>query len=83
LGAASLPPGAPGVLDYATIVKSLFHAGAAANFYRKFGTEEFLDRMRWYMAECDAALARQEALTDLHQALRPLWVKAGLAADRL
>jgi len=82
LGAASLPPGAPGVIDYATIIKSLFHAGAAANFYRKFGTAEYLERMRWYVGECDAALSRQEALGDLAQALRPLWLKAGLGADR-
>jgi hypothetical protein len=81
MGASSLPPGAPEVLDYATIVKSLFYAGAAANFYRKFGTAEYLDRMKWYLGECDAALSRHEALADLRDALRPLLVSAGLVAD--
>jgi len=81
MGASSLPPGAPEVLDYATIVKSLFHAGAAANFYRKFATAEYLDRMKWYLLECDAALSRHDALANLRDALRPLLVSAGLVAD--
>ena len=70
-GAAPVPHRAPEALDYATVVKSLFYAGAAANFYRKFCTPEHVERMKWYLRECESVLARHETLAQLRDALAP------------
>jgi len=57
------------VFDYANLFKSMFYAGAAANFYRKFGDSVHLARRDWYLRDCDQILARHERLAPLRELL--------------
>lgn len=52
-------------LEAAAIVKSLFYAGSAANFYRKFNDDARLDALTGYVRTAERLLARTPAYDDL------------------
>lgn len=52
-------------LEAAAIIKSLFYAGSAANFYRKFDEKDRLDALVWYVSTAERLLARTPAYADL------------------
>ena len=69
------------VFDYANLFKSMFYAGAAANFYRKFGNPAHLARCDWYLRDGDQILARHERLAQLRgllsAKLEPIFSRGG------
>jgi len=67
--AEPIPHRAPEAADYAACFKNLFYAGAAANFYRKFGGHVHLRRMEWYVQDCLVLMGRHESLRRLHELL--------------
>jgi phospho-N-acetylmuramoyl-pentapeptide-transferase len=69
IGAPALAPRDPETFDYAAVLKDLTLGGAAANFHRRYGGDEHLDSMRWYVSDCMKIAERHAALHDLTQAL--------------
>jgi UDP-N-acetylmuramyl pentapeptide phosphotransferase/UDP-N-acetylglucosamine-1-phosphate transferase/aminoglycoside/choline kinase family phosphotransferase len=69
MGATALPPRDPETFDYAAVLKNLTLAGSAANFYKKYGGDEHLGRMRWYLSDCMKIAERHAALHDLARSL--------------
>jgi aminoglycoside/choline kinase family phosphotransferase len=65
----TVTPTAHEVFDYANLFKSMFYAGAAANFHRKFGDPEHLRRRDWYLRDFDRVAARHPALARLRRLL--------------
>jgi phospho-N-acetylmuramoyl-pentapeptide-transferase len=63
--------------DYASLAKSLTYAGAAINFYQKFGGDYHLQRMAWYLQHGLEALGRHTSLGPLNLLLSP-WLKRAL-----
>jgi len=57
--------------DYASLAKSLTYAGAALNFYNKFGGEYHLQRLDWYLRHSLSLLGRQAQLSPLRRLLGP------------
>ena len=74
--AQPVPHRAPEAADYAALFKNLFYAGAAANFYRKFGGQVHLRRMEWYLRDCTALMARHDQLRELRRLLEPTLQRA-------
>lgn len=73
---ATAPPALtvhPQPLEAAAIVKLLFYAGSAANFFRKFEESQRLDAMEWYLDTADRLLARNQEYRELAAALRHCW----------
>jgi phospho-N-acetylmuramoyl-pentapeptide-transferase len=64
----------PRALDYASLSKSLTYAGAALNFYSKFGGEYHLQRLKWYIRHCLSLLRRNLPLAPLQRLLGP-WLE--------
>lgn len=60
-------------LEAATIMKMLFYAGAAANFYRKFEDGARLSAMEWYLRTTETLLAEHIEYLELAQLLRQYW----------
>jgi phospho-N-acetylmuramoyl-pentapeptide-transferase len=75
LPAAALPLLAvqPAALAPAAIMKLLFYAGSAANFYRKFEEGTRLTAMEWYLQSADRLLWRTPAYHELGHLLRACW----------
>ena len=71
-----VPVRAPEAADYAALFKNAFYAGAAANFYRKFGGSVHLRRLEWYLHDCLAIMARHERLRALQELLEPTLERA-------
>jgi len=70
---AAAPPAltvSPAALEAAAIMKLLFYAGAAANFYRKFDEGARLDAMDWYLRIADRLLLHNGDCYDLTETLR-------------
>jgi len=63
----------PEALEAAAIMKSLFYAGSAANFYRKFEETYRITLMEWYLRTADRLLLHNPAYHDLAAALRHCW----------
>ncbi|HEY3378571.1 MAG TPA: phosphotransferase, partial [Armatimonadota bacterium] len=63
----------PEALEAAAIMKLLFYAGSAANFYRKFEEGARLAAMEWYLRTADALLSRNPEYRELSTALRLCW----------
>ncbi|MHB9108754.1 MAG: phosphotransferase [Armatimonadota bacterium] len=73
---ASAPPAltiSPPALEAAAIMKLLFYAGAAANFYRKFEERHRLDAMDWYLRTADRLLLHNGDYYPLAETLRRCW----------
>lgn len=58
-------------LDYASLSKNLTYAGAALNFYSKFGGDYHLQRLDWYLRQCQLLLGRHSPLGPLRRLLGP------------
>jgi phospho-N-acetylmuramoyl-pentapeptide-transferase len=56
---------------YATLLKCLVYAGAAANFLGKFGGEHHIHRLRYYLEKCDSLMGRWGPLRPLGRILAP------------
>jgi Ser/Thr protein kinase RdoA (MazF antagonist) len=63
----------PEVLNAAAILKMVFYAGSAANFYRKFEDGARLDAMEWYLRTAERLLAAHPASADLTELLGSCW----------
>ena len=61
---------APEILDAAAIVKLLFYAGSAANFYRRFEDARRLNVMDWYLRTADRLLLRHREYYALAETIR-------------
>jgi len=73
---AAAPPAltvAPDALEAAAIMKLLFYAGAAANFYRKFEEGARLDAMDWYLRTADRLLLHKNDNYNLAEIVRRCW----------
>jgi len=73
---AAAPPAltvSPSALEAAAIMKLLFYAGAAANFYRKFEEGHRLDAMDWYLRTADRLLLHNGEFYPLAETLRRCW----------
>jgi phospho-N-acetylmuramoyl-pentapeptide-transferase len=73
---AAAPPAltvGPDALEAAAIMKLLFYAGSAANFYRKFEDGARLDAMDWYLRTADRLLLHNSDYYDLAETLRRCW----------
>jgi phospho-N-acetylmuramoyl-pentapeptide-transferase len=57
--------------DYASLSKSLTYAGAATNFYAKFGGSYHLQRLEWYLGNCLHLLNGHAPLGPLRHILAP------------
>ena len=68
-------------LEAAAVIKLLFYAGSAANFYRKFEEGYRLRLMEWYLRTADRLLCRTPAYHDLANALRHCWENLAPARD--
>ena len=75
-----LPAAAPATLtvrrealEAAAIMKLLFYAGSAANFYRKFEETNRLSLMEWYLRTADRLLLHTSAYHELAETLRRCW----------
>ncbi|NIM05755.1 MAG: phosphotransferase [Armatimonadetes bacterium] len=64
----------PRALDYASLAKSLTYAGAALNFYNKFGGQYHFQRLEWYIRHCLSVLGRHAPLSPLRRLLAP-WLE--------
>jgi len=62
----------PEIMEAAAIVKLIFYAGAAANFYRKYEEGRRLLAMDWYLHSADRLLSSHSAYRDLADLLRNL-----------
>jgi phospho-N-acetylmuramoyl-pentapeptide-transferase len=60
-------------LDAAAVLKLIFYAGSAANFYRKFEEGQRLAAMEWYLQTADRLLTRTPAFRELNDVLRSSW----------
>ncbi|MHB9024012.1 MAG: phosphotransferase [Armatimonadota bacterium] len=60
-------------LHAAAVLKMLFYAGSAANFYRKFEEGYRLTAMEWYLQTADRLLARYPDYSDLSEVLTRSW----------
>ncbi|HEY3376933.1 MAG TPA: phosphotransferase, partial [Armatimonadota bacterium] len=60
-------------LHTAAILKMLFYAGSAANFYRKFEEGYRLTAMEWYLQTADRLLTRYADYSDLGDVLTRSW----------
>jgi phospho-N-acetylmuramoyl-pentapeptide-transferase len=80
IGAPPLEPRDPETFDYAAVLKNLTLGGAAANFHKRYGGDEHLASMRWYLSDCMKIAERREALHDLTQALEEKLGRALAAA---
>jgi hypothetical protein len=63
----------PDILTAAAIIKMLFYAGSAANFYRKFEESGRLTAMEWYLRTADQLLLSNPEYFELAQILRRCW----------
>ncbi|OPZ86865.1 MAG: Phosphotransferase enzyme family protein [bacterium ADurb.Bin429] len=63
----------PGALEAAAILKMVFYAGSAANFYRKFEDRARVDAMEWYLATAERLLARRHDAGELTDLLGACW----------
>jgi len=59
---------------YADLAKSLTYAGAAWNFYNKFGGQYHLQRLEWYLTHALSLLTAHPSLRSLRAKLRP-WLR--------
>ncbi len=67
---------------YAALFKCLVYAGAAANFLHKFGGEHHLQRLHYYLHQCQAILQAWQPLRPLGLLLAPRFRAARGAASR-
>ena len=58
------------MLNAAAIIKMIFYAGSAVNFYRKFEDGERLSAMDWYLFSTDSLLERETEFNKLSRFLR-------------
>ncbi|HOS42612.1 MAG TPA: phosphotransferase, partial [Armatimonadota bacterium] len=63
----------PEALDAAAILKMVFYAGSAANFYRKFEDRARVDAMEWYLRTAESLLARRDDAGELRELLGACW----------
>jgi len=60
-------------LETAAIMKLLFYAGSAANFYRKFEEGDRLIAMEWYLQSAERLIQHYRAYSELGEVLRRCW----------
>ncbi len=63
----------PSTLEAAAILKMIFYAGSAANFYRKFEDSARLDAMEWYLRTAERLLTRRPDAGELTDLLAICW----------
>lgn len=60
-------------LETAAIMKLLFYAGSAANFYRKFEEDERLLALKWYLQNAERLIMRYRPYHELAEVLHRCW----------
>ncbi len=67
---------------YATLLKCLIYAGAAANFLGKYGGEHNLQRLHYYLETCQTIMQQWPAVRPLAHLLAPRFRAARAVAGR-
>ncbi len=60
-------------LETAAIMKLLFYAGSAANFYRKFEEDDRLQAMDWYLHTAERLMQHYRPYQELAEVLHRCW----------
>jgi phospho-N-acetylmuramoyl-pentapeptide-transferase len=63
----------PATLEAAAILKTIFYAGSAANFYRKYEASARLDAMEWYLRTAERLIPRLPDAADMAALLEAGW----------